>query len=757
MKQLIQHIRTGQAEVVDVPAPDAGSGQVLVQTAASLVSAGTERMVVDFAEKNLLEKARARPDLVRQTVDKARREGLLTTFEAVQNRLDQPMALGYSSAGRVIDVGAGITGFQVGDRVACAGGGYAAHAEVVAVPKNLVVLLPDSVDFESAAFTTIGAIALQGIRLADVRLGEIIAVVGLGLLGQLSVQMLKAAGCTVIGMDIQPQRAELAQKLGASAAVASADELRSLVLEATDGHGADVVLITADTKSNQPVELAGELVRKKGVVVAVGAVGMNIPRKVYYEKELDFRISSSYGPGRYDANYEEKGQDYPLAYVRWTENRNMQAFVNLQASGSVDVKPLITQRFPIAHASAAYDLITGKSGESFLGVLLTYPDTSDLRSKIILRNLQPRPERRPLVVSRRYATRNTQTPSTLQRQQLDKIRLGVLGAGNFANSTILPALKGMGGVEFVGIASSGGLSARTTAGRFGFRYCTSDVLEILDDSDINTVAILTRHNLHANQVIAALEAGKNVFVEKPLCLTEQELQAILAAYQSEIRNPKSENGTPYLMVGFNRRFAPFIVELKQHLQTIAEPLVLNFRVNAGYISSDHWTQDPEIGGERLLGEGCHFVDLLIYLAGFQVVQVSAQSLPDVGKYHQDNFVMQLHFANGSLGILTYVANGDSAFGKEFLEVFGGGLSARLDNYRTLKINAGKQRTKRTARLRQDKGHRAEWQVLTAYLTQGGTEPMSLAEIVHSTEVTLAAYRSLQDRELVQLREGNESC
>lgn len=736
MKQLLQHIRTGRTTTLDVPAPKAGQGEVLVHVAASLISAGTERMVVDFAQKNLLQKARSRPDLVRQTLDKAQRDGILTTLDAVRNRLDQPMALGYSCAGSVIEVGDGVSEFHPGDRVACAGGGYAVHAEVVSVPKNLVVKLPENVDHESAAFTTLGAIALQGVRLAEASLGEVVAVIGLGLVGQLTVQMLKAAGCIVVGMDIQPQRAELARQLGADAVATTADGLFAICRELSEGHGADAVLIAADTKGNQPVEVAGEIARDKGVVVAVGAVGMTIPRKVYYEKELDFRISRSYGPGRYDPEYEEKGHDYPYAYVRWTEQRNMQAFVQLLACGKVDVQPLITHRFPIDDAPKAYELITGQAGEPFLGVLLTYPDTPDLSSKVLL-------------------SRSSSIPGpALQQSRVQQVKLGVLGAGNFANATLLPALRGMKNLELVGIASARGVSARSSGDRFGFAYCTTDVDEIVQDPDINLVAILTRHHLHARQVIAALESGKHVYVEKPLCLTEKELEAIVAAYEAALERAASQgSGPPTLMVGLNRRFAPFVIELKQHLQRVREPLMLHCRVNAGFIPPDHWTQDSAQGGGRLLGEACHFIDLLIHLAGSVPQRVTARVLPDSGRYSRDNLLITIEFANGSLGALTYVANGDKGFNKECLEVFGGGLSARLEDYRTLLICQGGRRVKRVARLRQDKGHRPEWETLVAYLMDQGPEPMSFAEIVRSTEVTLAAQQSLDRGEPVNLVEG----
>lgn len=732
MKQLIQHIRTGATLVTEVPVPAVRPQTVLVQVSASLVSAGTERMVVDFAEKNLLQKARSRPDLVRQTLDKARQEGILTTFNAIQNRLDQPMALGYSCAGTVIDVGADIAELQIGDRVACAGGGFAVHAEVVAVPKNLVVKLPENVDAEAAAFTTLGAIALQGIRLAEVKLGEVAAVIGLGLLGQLTVQMLKAAGCVVVGMDIQPQRAELAHRSGADAVATSAEELFVICQQLTGSHGADAVLITADTRSNQPVELAGEIARDKGIVVAVGVVGMTIPRKVYYEKELDFRISRSYGPGRYDAEYEEQGRDYPYAYVRWTEQRNMQAFVQLLADGKVAVGPLLTHRFPIDDAPKAYELITGKTGEPFLGVVLTYPERPKLARKVA-------------VAPVRRATNGSAT--------VERVRLGVLGAGNFANATLLPALKGMADLDFVGVASGSGVSARSSADRYGFAYCTTDSQELLRDPNINTIAVLTRHHLHARQVIAALAAGKHVFVEKPLCLTEVELQAIATAYRAASERASSASrGAPALMVGFNRRFAPFVRELKQHLERVREPLMLHYRVNAGHIPLNHWTQDPAQGGGRLLGEACHFIDLLIHLASAAPLRVMTRALPDTGRYAQDNLLITLEFANGSLGTVTYVANGDKGFGKECLEVFGGGLSARLEDYRTLRIRQSGTNVNRAARLRQDKGHRAEWQALVDHLTGGGPVPIPFEEIIRSTTATLAAHQSLLRSEPVTMGE-----
>lgn len=730
MKQLIQNMRTGESTVVEVPVPKAGTGRVLVHLAASLVSAGTERMLVDFGQKNMIEKVRARPDLARQTLEKAQREGLLTTLEAVQNRLDQPIALGYSCAGTIIEVGVGVSGLQVGDRVACAGQ-YASHAEVVAVPKNLVVKLAGDADFEAAAFTTLGAIALQGIRLAEVTLGEIVAVIGLGLLGQLTVQMLKAAGCIVVGMDIQSQRAQLAQQLGADAIATNAEELAVLCAKYSNGRGVDSVLITADTKSNQPVEVAGEIARDKGKVVAVGAVGLDIPRKTYYEKELDLRISRSYGPGRYDEEYEEKGHDYPYGYVRWTEQRNMEAVAQMVAHGQIDIKPLITHRIPISEAPRAYEIITGKAGESFLGVLLRYPEATTVQRRVAL------------LAQVGIVGRAAEAP-THASLHVSQVRLGVIGAGNFANATLLPALKELPKLVKVGIASSGGLTARSSGDRFGFGYATTDMQHLLDDPDINTIAILTRHNQHARQVIAALQAGKHVYVEKPLCLTMEELDQITAAY-----NAGALDG-PALHVGYNRRFAPFVAELKQHLRDLPEPMVLNCRVNGGFIPPNHWVQDPEVGGGRLVAEGCHFIDLLIFLAGSAPRRVTTLSIPNSGRYSNDNLVVTIEFASGSMGSLTYVANGDKSFGKEFVEVFGGGLSARMDDYRHLVIRQVNKRVTRVARLRQDKGHRAEWEQFVTHLTGEGPVPIPFEEILMSTRAVLGAQRSLELGESVEV-------
>jgi predicted dehydrogenase/threonine dehydrogenase-like Zn-dependent dehydrogenase len=713
MKQVLQHARTGEIAVVEVPSPRLQAGCVLVRIAASLLSAGTERASAEFASKNLLQKAQARPDLVREVLAKVRRDGVFSALAAVRSRLDQPGAPGYSSAGTVVAVGEGVTDITVGDRVACAGAGYALHAELVCVPRLLVARIPSGsrVSLEEAAFTTVGAVVLHGIRTAEVKLGDVVAVIGLGLLGQLTVQVLKAAGCRVLGMDITPERAQLALRMGADAVAFSALDFHEVCLHHSGGQGADAVLITAETPSSDPVNLAATVARDRGVVVAVGTVGMGLERKLYYQKELDFRISRSYGPGRYDAAYEQKGRDYPIGYVRWTETRNMEAFLRLLADGKLDLPSLITHRFPIERAQSAYDLITGKAADMFLGVLITCPEAvrGGSRLELVGKGIAP------LAGSK-------------------SVRVGLLGAGSFALSTLLPAIKRTAGVELLGVCAANGSHARHAAEKFGFRYCATDEDEILGDPDVNAIVVATRHHLHASQVIAALNAGKHVFCEKPLCLSEDELREIVRAYH------RQECGQA-LMVGFNRRFAPMAVRMKSFVQQIREPLALHYRVNAGYVSADHWVNDPEQGGGRLLGEVCHFVDFLSFLADAPPVEVHTRVLGNSGRYADDNVVITLQFANGSLGTITYLANGDQAYSKERVEVFGGGAAAVLEDFRRLElVRHGRKRVFRS-RLRQDKGHRGEWAAFAKAICGGRPAPVALGEIVTSTLATLRAVES----------------
>ncbi len=706
MKQLLQNLKTGETAIEEVPIPTPRRGQALVQVAASLVSAGTERMVVEFAEKNLLGKARSRPDLVKQVLEKARREGLIPTLQAAFNRLDQPMALGYSSAGTIVALGEEMPGFHIGQRVACAGGGYAVHAEYNLVPRQLLTPLPAEVDFESAAFTTLGAIALHGLRLAEPQLGENVAVIGLGLLGLLTIQLAAAAGCNVLGIDLAPQRVALAASLGHPACLRAQAE--STAQAFTAGRGFDAILICADTPSADPVELAGVIARDRARVVATGAVGLTLPRKIYYEKELSFINSRSYGPGRYDPNYEEQGHDYPIGYVRWTEGRNFKAIVSLLASQKLNVKSLITHRFPIEKAAEAYEVITGKKKEPFLGVVLTYPQTkAENGEKIFF----------PLSSS----------------QASEPIKLGVLGAGLYANATLFPVLRKVKGIELVGIASSGGMHAAHSGKRFGFRYACSAEEQILHDPEINTVLILTRHDSHADLSVQALQAGKHVFVEKPLALNEEQLAKVSEQLRRE--------NQPLLMVGFNRRFAPLARALSVFLTPRNEPLYAHYRVNAGYIPANHWVHDPAQGGGRIIGEACHFIDFLTFLVGAPPSTVSAHALPDLGKYQQDNVSITLTFPDGSVGIVDYLANGDKSLPKERLEVFCEGKVAILDDFRKLEmVTAGTHKTEKSP---QDKGWRNEMMAFFEAIEQGGPPPIPYAHLIAVTKATFAVITSIQ--------------
>ena len=707
MKQLLQYIKTGKSSVEEVPMPAPREGQALVKVSASLVSAGTERMIVEFAEKTLVGKARSRPDLVKQVLDKARREGLVPTVQAAFNRLDQPMSLGYSSAGTIVALGKNTPGFKVGQRVACAGANYAVHAEYNVVPRSLITPLPKNVDFESAAFTTLGAIAMQGFRLAEPQLGETIAVIGMGLLGLLTAQIAAAAGCHVLGIDIDPKRIKLASSLGLEAV--RRDRAVDSAQAFTANRGFDVILICADTSSNDPVELAGVIARDRARVVATGAVGLTIPRKVYYEKEISFINSRSYGPGRYDPSYEENGNDYPIGYVRWTEGRNFESVLDLMASGKLKVKPLITHRFPIEQATQAYDVITGKKKEEFLGVVLTYPE------------------------GKRKEERRVEFPHVPRATQHATVQLGVLGAGLFANAMLLPAIKKAGGIELVGIASAGGLHAQHSGRKFGFQYATSSDEEIINDPNVNTVAILTRHDSHADLVVKALKAGKHVFVEKPLAINSEQL--------SVISKQLSKTDNCILMTGFNRRFAPLAQQLHSSLVTRREPLHVHYRVNAGYIPLNHWTQDPEIGGGRIIGEGCHFIDFITYLVGAAPVSVTARALPDNGKYSEDNVSMTFTFPDGSIGVVDYLANGDKSFPKERVEVFCGGQVAVLDDFVSLQIvKDGKRKQERGA---QNKGHVNEWKAFAKSIREGGEPPIPYEQLIGVTKSTFAAVESLR--------------
>lgn len=714
MKQLLQNIKNGQAVVEEVPVPAPRKGMALVKTAASLVSAGTERMVVEFAEKSLIGKARSRPDLVKQVIDKALREGIVNTAQAAFNKLDEPMALGYSSAGTIVELGEGMDGFHIGQRVACAGGGYASHAEYAVVPRNLLAPIPDWLDFESAAFATLGAIALHGFRLADPKLGETVAVIGVGLLGLMTMQIAEAAGCRAIGIDVDSERVKLAESLGLSAC--SRDRAEDSVQAFTANRGADSVVICADTPSNDPVTLAGSIARDRANIVATGAVGLDFPRKIYFEKELSFINSRSYGPGRYDPLYEEGGVDYPIGFIRWTEGRNLEAVIELLASGKLKVKPLITHRLPIEKAEEAYEIITGKREEPFIGVLLTYGDVEKLESLKVIKF------------------------KTFQPSNLQTCNLGVIGAGLYANATLLPVLKKTE-MNLVGIASAGGLKAQHSAKKFGFGYAASSADEVINDEKINTVAILTRHDLHAELVIKALQAGKHVFVEKPLAVNTEQLGLVEEALARH---------SSLVTVGFNRRFAPLARELKSFYDQRVEPLHIHYRVNAGYIPLKHWLHDPEQGGGRIIGEGCHFIDFVTFLVGASPVSVMTHALPDNGKYREDNVSMTFSFPDGSVGVVDYLANGDKSVPKERVEVFGGGKVATLNDYRSLEMVHNGHRKTIKNRLGQDKGWQDEMLALEKAV-KSGEPPISYEQLFGVTKASFAAVESLRRGEKVTIK------
>ena len=706
MKQILQNAKTGAVAVANVPAPLAQPGFVLVRTAASLISAGTERLTVEAAQKNLVSRAIEQPALVKKVLDKARNDGVVATFDAVRSKLGSLTALGYSAAGLISAVGEGVSDLRVGDRVACAGVGYASHAEVLSVPKNLCVRVPDAVSFDMAAFGTVGAIALQGLRLAEPTLGESIVVIGLGLIGQLVVQLLSANGCRVFGIDLDEQKIDQAKQLGADAGCKSNADAKALVLEWSRGRGADAVLITAATSSNEPVELAGEISRPKGRVVVIGAVGLSLPRKPYYDRELTFRISMSYGPGRYDRDYEERGQDYPLGYVRWTERRNIEAFLDMIAAGRVQIEPLVTHRFKIDDGERAYALITGN--EPYLGVLLQYDVTRTLESRIELTH------------KGRSAT-NAKT-----------VRLGLIGAGDYAKSMLLPNFKAAG-AEFQAIATASGVTARSVGEQHGFRFCASGAAEVINDADVNLVVVATRHASHAGLVRAALLANKNVFVEKPLATSDEELEEVLAAAAS--------GGV--LMVGFNRRFSPLAHKAFELFKNRQFPLSINYRVNAGRIPQSHWVHDPGEGG-RLIGEVCHFIDFVHFITGSLTTRVFAEGIAsrDSEATDEDSVFVTLRLADGSNASIAYLAEGDKALPKERIEVFGGGKSFVIDDFRS--GTAYEDGREKTTRLReQDKGQRDEIRTVMSVVLDGRPAPISLADLKATTRATFRIRESLQ--------------
>jgi predicted dehydrogenase len=711
MKQILQNLGNGITTLEDVPAPAVRSGQLLIRTAASLVSAGTERMLVDFGRANLLDKARQQPDKVRMVLEKIRTDGLVATVKTVQAKLDQPIPLGYSSAGVVIAVGAGVENFRVGDRVASNGN----HAEIVCVPANLCARIPDGVDDETASFTVVGAIALQGVRLVMPTLGETMVVIGLGLIGLVTVQILRANGCRVLGIDLDPQRAALARELGAATCVPSAgEEPLAVAQRETEGRGVDAVIITASTSSDEPMHQAAQMCRQRGRIVLVGVTGLNLSRADFFAKELSFQVSCSYGPGRYDPAYEQDGQDYPLGFVRWTEQRNFEAVLGLMSAGSLRVQPLISHRFAIADAVSAYDLLANQNP---LGVVLRYPAPAPGEAE---------PAARQVTLTGGSGTAvSSATPG-----------ISVIGAGNYAAQVLLPALKATPAVLRV-LVSAGGVSGVHAGKKHGFASTATEAARALEDPQTSAVVIATRHDSHAQYVVRAIEQRKHVFVEKPLAINREQLATIMTAWQAA----RQGGFEPIVMTGFNRRFAPHVLRMKSLLAGRSEPKSLVMTVNAGAIPPEHWTQDAAVGGGRIIGEACHFIDLMRFLTGSPIVRTTAHMLgraPGL-TIREDKATLVIEFADGSLGTLHYLANGHRSLAKERLEVFCGGAVLALDNFRVLN-GYGWPGFKTMKLWRQDKGNAAGMTAFVAALTSGGPSPIPLEE---AAEVTLASFAAVE--------------
>ncbi len=710
MLQVTQYQKTGELQVQEVPAPALQEGTVIVRNQASVISAGTERTSVATAQASMLGKARSRPDLVRQVVETAKREGVVATYRKVQNRLDNVKELGYSSAGVVLE--SAVSGVSRGDVVACAGTAH--HAEIVRVSKHLVTPVPAGVAAEEAAFVALGAIALQGVRQAEVRLGEKVAVIGLGLVGLLTVQLLKAQGCRVIGFDVDPGSFELATAMGCDDCSLADGGALAAAEAFTGGYGTDAAIITAGAATNAPVELAVEAARQRSRVVVVGSVPIDVPRSVFYEKELELTISRSYGPGRYDAAYEEGGVDYPLGYVRWTENRNMQAVLDLIASGKLDVRSLVTHRFPIARAVEAYRLITGKPSERYVAIVLEYPER-DTPSDDGVRERADRP--------------------AAAVQQVETVSVGFVGAGNFAQSNLLPHLLKRG-ARLRGVATSRPVNAQSVAQKFGFAFATTAPDEVIADGSVNAVFVATRHDSHARYVAAALEAGHHVFVEKPLAVAPAELDALLPVAQA------AEQQGQYLAVGFNRRFSEPIRAIAEHFAGRREPLVLTYRVNAGRLPRDSWIQEPAQGG-RLVGEGCHFVDVFSFLVGAPVDRVFAAETcpPNANAQDEGSASVVITYADGSVATLVYVVNGSERLPKEYLEASAGGSTAVLQNFEKLTLLSGRKR--RTRSFDGRKGHAEEVSHFIEVVNGRAAPAFSVAGLAETTRATFAALVSIR--------------
>ncbi|KMT64747.1 bi-domain-containing oxidoreductase [Catenovulum maritimum] len=710
MKQILQDMAKGGSAIVEAPAPQVKKNNVIINTATTLISAGTERMLVDFGKANLIDKARSQPDKVKMVLEKVQTDGLMTTLDAVKSKLAQPLPLGYCNVGVVERVGNGADNFKVGDRVVSNG----PHADVVRVSKNLAAKIPNNVTDEEASFTVVASIGLQGIRLANPTMGECFVVTGVGLIGLLTVQMLRAQGCRVLAIDFDQSKLDMAKQFGAEICnPGKGEDPVAVGMAFSRGVGVDGVIITASTKSNDPVTQAARMSRKRGRIILVGVTGLELSRADFYEKELIFQVSCSYGPGRYDANYEVQGNDYPLAFVRWTEQRNFEAILDMMAGGQLDVKPLITHRFKFEDASDAYDLLT--TDKSALGILLQFESET--------------------------ATRHVKTIklNTVANYQANDAVVGFIGAGNYASRMLIPAFKSAG-AQFHSISTSGGINGVTHGQKAGFSEATTDTLAMIENPSINTIAIVTQHNSHAYFVKEALKAGKNVFVEKPLAITHEELAEVKSAYENAI---KLDNA-PKLMVGFNRRFSPQIQKMKALLEPIKEPKSFIMTMNAGSIPGNHWTQDNAVGGGRIIGEACHFIDLMRYLAGSEIVSVQARRMGDTDAVEitEDKAAIILGFADGSFGTIHYLANGAASFPKERVEVFANGKVLQLDNFVKLK-GFGWKGFKKMNLWKQDKGQKNCCTLFLESIQKGKQAPISAEEIFEIAKISIDVAEQLR--------------
>ncbi len=699
MKQIIQDLKSGETILEEVPAPVVRSGSVLIKTTKTLVSLGTERMLVEFGKANLIAKARQQPDKVKMVLDKIKTDGLMPTLETVFNKLNQPLPLGYCNVGEVVAVGRGVKEFKVGDRVASNGH----HAEYVCIPENLVASIPDNVTDSEAAFTVIGAIGLQSIRLLNPTMGEKIAVIGLGLIGLITAELLMANGCEVIGYDFDQQKVDLAKSKGVHAVnLTSGVNQVKTAEDFTNGVGVDGVIITASNKSNDIISNAANMSRKRGRIILVGVIGLNMSRADFYEKELSFQVSCSYGPGRYDDDYEQKGQDYPLPYVRWTEKRNFETILTAIANGKLDVKPLITEEESLASFQKIYgDIGSTKS----IASLLNYDQTGDIAD-----------QRKVIVTAAKDG---------------GKGQMGIIGAGNFTNAMIMPSLS-KNGASVKYIASSGGLNAKTLSKKFDVQFATSDYQEILSDSEVDLVLVTTRHNQHAAMTLDCINAGKHVFVEKPLALKLEEVDEIASSAERENKT---------VVVGFNRRFSPHMEKIKKVLGDGNNPVNINATMNAGFIPADVWVHDMEVGGGRIIGEACHYIDLLVYLTGSKVTSICMSAMGKNPEENTDNASILLKFENGSNGVVNYFANGSKSYSKERIEVFSQERTFVCDNFRTTKgygaSGFGKLKTK------QDKGHSEQFRRLKEFAEKGGTPIIPLDEVINVSRASILALESLK--------------